>query len=756
MDRRFTPIAAMLLASVTVPTLFQDACAQTASADSATLPEISVTGSVGSPVKVDNASSSKFTAPLLDLPKSVTVINSEVINQTGSTALVEALRTTPGITFGAGEGGNPVGDHPFIRGFDAQSSTYVDGMRDLGSQSREIFNVESVEVVKGASSAYGGGGSTGGSVNLVSKAPMQEQFSAGSVAIGTDDYRRVTADGNYLLGDNAAVRLNAMYHDAGVAGRDAIYDKRWGFAPSLTLGLNTPTRVTLSYYHMQTDGLPDSGIPYNNPKTSDARNGNGSPYQVDRNNFYGLADRDFRKTQADIATVRVEHDVGARLHLRNTTRYSKTSNDYIWTQPDDSQGNTYNGLVWRRANTRISDVESMQNQTELFGEFLAGSVKHNFSMGVEMSRAEATSDSYHVRATTGATACASGAGAASNYDCTSLYQPNPADPWRGYIGRANRPTEAVNTAYSVYLFDHASMNEQWSINAGLRYDSYRSSSRTPAYPAISAAASPTGAAIAVVAASDLHNKSSFLNYQAGVVFKPAANGSVYVNYSTASDPAGLNANDGTSDGAISAANQNLAPERSRSYELGSKWDVMDDRLSLTAAIFRTEKTNARITAANGTTRLAGNYKVDGMELGFAGNVTAEWQVFGGYTFMNSRVVDTTSFSRGVVNVSSGKQFANIPRNSFSLWSTYLLMPRLTVGSGAFYTSRVYGNTMNTKWVPGYTRFDAMASYVIDKNMTFQLNVQNLTDKAYYSQAYASHYASIAPGRSATLALNVKY
>lgn len=756
MNHRFTPIAAMLLASVTVPTLFQDAYAQTSDTGSPALPEISVTGNAGSPVKVDKASSTKFTAPLLDMPKSVTVINAEVINQTGSTSLVEALRTTPGITFGAGEGGNPVGDHPFIRGFDAQSSTYVDGMRDLGSQSRELFNVESVEVVKGASSAYGGGGSTGGSVNLVSKEPMKERFSAGSVTIGTDDYKRVTTDGNYLLGDNAAVRLNAMYHDADVAGRDAIYNKRWGFAPSLTLGLNSPTRVTLSYYHMQTDGLPDSGIPYNNPEDGDARNGDGSPYQVNRHNFYGLTDRDFRKTQADIATVRVEHDFSPELHIRNITRYSKTSNDYIWTQPDDSQGNTYDGLVWRRANTRISDVESIQNQTELFGEFLAGSVKHNFSIGVELSRAESTKDSYHVRAATGSTACINGVGAASDYNCTSLYQPNPGDPWRGYIGRADRPTEAANTAYSVYLFDNARLNKQWSINAGLRYDNYRASSRTSAYPAISAAASPTGAAIRAVTASDLHNRSSFLNYQAGVVFKPAANGSIYVNVSTSSDPAGLNANEGASDGSISAANQSLAPERSRSVELGAKWDVMDDSLSLTAAIFRTEKTNARITAANGTTRLAGNYKVDGMELGLAGNVTARWQVFGGYTYMDSRVVNTTSFSRGVVNVASGRQFANIPRNSFSLWNTYQLMPRLTVAGGAFYTSKVYGNTMNTKWVPGYTRFDAMVSYVIDKNMTLQLNIQNLTDKVYYSQAYVSHYASMAAGRSATLALNVRY
>jgi catecholate siderophore receptor len=753
MDRKFTPIVATLFATVGGQTLMQNAQAQT-TADAAALPEVTVSETNGSPLKADTASSTKFTAPLLDTPKTVTVITSEVMSQTGSTSLVEALRTTPGITFGAGEGGNPVGDRPFIRGFDAQSSTYIDGMRDLGSQSREVFDVESIEVVKGASSAMGGGGSTGGSVNIVSKAPKKEQFSSGSIGVGTDNYKRLTADGNYLLGDNAAIRLNAMYHDSGVAGRDAIYNNRWGFAPSLTLGINSPTRVTFSYYHMQSDDLPDSGIPYNNPKTGDARNGDGSPYVVNRNTYYGLADRDFHKTQADIGTVKVEHDFDATLHVKNTTRYSRTVNDYLWTQPDDSQGNTYNGKVWRRANSRYSVEHTLQNQTELFGEFTTGAIKHSFSTGIELSREESMKDSYLVATSTAAAACAGATGAASKYNCTSLYNPDSSDPWSGYVGRANRPTNAANNTYSVYAFDNIELTKQWSVNLGLRVDSYHATSSTAAYAAVSAAASPSGVAQSAVAASNLSNNSTLVNYQTGVVFKPTQNGSVYVNYSTSSDPAGLNTNDGTSDGSLSAANQNLDPELSKSYELGTKWDVMDNKLSLTAALFRTEKTNARVTQADGTTQLAGNYKVDGIELGFAGNVTNKLQVFGGYTFMNSKIVNGGTSTSG--SATNGKQMANIPRNSYSLWSTYMLLPKLTVGGGAFYTSKIYGNTANTKWVPGYTRFDAMASYVINKNMNLQLNIQNLSNKIYYSQAYASHYATLAAGRSATLALNVKY
>jgi len=210
----------------------------------------------------------------------------------------------------------------------------------------------------------------------------------------------------------------------------------------------------------------------------------------------------------------------------------------------------------------------------------------------------------------------------------------------------------------------------------------------------------------------------------------------------------LSANEGTADAAngggnISLGNQNLAPERSKSYELGTKWDLLNKDLSLTAAIFRTEKTNGRVTMADGTTQLAGNYKVDGVELGIAGKLTSKWSVFGGYTYMKSKIVSNGNVATSAAYV--GNQFANIPTQSASLWTTYDVLPKLTIGGGMYYMGKVFGNVANTKWVPSYTRIDAMASYVIDKNMTLQLNLQNLNDKVYYNQAYTAHYASIAPG-----------
>jgi catecholate siderophore receptor len=354
--------------------------------------------------KADEASSRKYTAPLLDTPKSVTVITQEVLRSTGSTSLVEALRTTPGITLGAGEGGNPVGDRPFLRGFDTQSSTFIDGMRDIGAQSREVFNLESVEVSKGPGGAYDGRGAAGGSLNLVTKAPRARSFLAGTVGGGTDNYRRATLDGNVAFGEAAGLRLNAMYHDADVPGRNEVFNKRWGVAPSLGFGMGTDTTVTLGYYHLQSDNFPDTGIPYDNPlfrARADApprvlQTGNGDAIDVNRNTFYGLVDRDFYKDKADIATARVEHRFSDTLSLRNTARYSETGQDYIWTQPDDSKGIIYYGQLWRRVYTRVSQVQTIANQTELAGRIESGALKHSFAGGIELSREQGENDAYTV------------------------------------------------------------------------------------------------------------------------------------------------------------------------------------------------------------------------------------------------------------------------------------------------------------------------------------------------------------------------
>lgn len=259
----------------------------------------------------------------------------------------------------------------------------------------------------------------------------------------------------------------------------------------------------------------------------------------------------------------------------------------------------------------------------------------------------------------------------------------------------------------------------------------------------------------------LANNDDFFNYQAGVTFKPKPNGSIYLSYATSANPAGLDFGDGSE--GISATNQDLDPEEVKTLELGTKWDLLQDKLNVTAAVFRTDKDNTRVTNPSGTLQNIGQTRTDGIELTANGKLTDKWGLSAGYTYLDGEQVDAGYVNTGTAanpmyskSPATGKQIPQLAKHSASLWTTYQVMPQLTLGAGAFYSDKVYGNTTNTKWVPSYVRYDAMARYAFDKHIDLQLNVNNLTDKRYFTKAYASHYATEAEGRSAVVSLNFKY
>ncbi|WP_166220489.1 TonB-dependent receptor [Pseudomonas atagonensis] len=711
--------------------------------------------------QVEKASSPKYTAPLVDTPRSVTVIPQQVLKDTGALNMQDALRTVPGITFGAGEGGNPQGDRPFIRGFDAQGDTYLDGVRDTGSQSREIFAVENIEVSKGPNSAIGGRGAAGGSINLVSKKAHLGNSFDGGFTWGSDQTQRYTMDGNYQFSDTAAGRLNLMSHESNVAGRDSVDYDRWGIAPSLAFGLGTDTRVNLDYYHLESNDTPDSGVPYtlSSPRTKAHPD---KPYSGgDHSNFYGLEDRDFRKGRTDTATFAIEHDLSDSLTIKNTLRHGTSMQDYILTQPDDSKGNVNNGSVWRRANTRVSNTETTTNQTDLFGNFYVAGFKNSFSTGVEYTREESQKSSYNVDTDTtprttnvaSSTNCTpSMIGASSGYNCTSLSNPNANDPWNGAISRNYAGTDTKANTYALYVFDTLELNQQWLVNMGLRYDHFDTKYRS--YEANGATTVNKG-----VEAKG-KDTSEFVTGQFGVVYKPAENGSIYASYATSATPPGSTLGEGmdgnplggTVDRSKNLLSSDMEPETTKNYEIGTKWDLLNDRLSLTADIFRTEKDNARVQTDTTSYENVGKTRVQGLELSASGKLTDKWQVFAGYAYMDSEQVDGGPLGKA----NDGNQLPNTPKNSASLWTTYQLTPKLTVGGGAFYVDDVFGSAANTTMVDSYVRYDAMAAYKLSKNVDLQLNVQNLTNEVYYDKAFSTHFANQAAGRTALLSTNFHF
>ena len=459
--------------------------------------------------------SPKYVAPLVDTPRSVTIIPQQIIDQTAATSLQDILRNSPGITFGAGEGGEPLADRPFNRGQSSGNNIFGDGVRESGGQQREVFNLEQVEVIKGPDSVYSGRGSGGGSINLGSKAPRLTDFVNVGAAAGTDSYYRATVDGNWRFNDTTAFRLNLLASEGDVPGRDAVDFEKYGLAMAFATGLGTDTTATVSYYHLTSDQMPDYGVPLDRKLdnnwgivTSDSR-----ILDVPRDSFYGLKARDYLRNEVDSVTLKLEHRINDNLSIRNVTRYSETLNDYVVTNPGDGGvAQLIDGEWWmkRGIKSRWNPADTLANVTDLYGTFASGALRHSFNLGLELSTEENRNASYTVT-TTGGTACPA---PLTGFDCTLVYDPNPNDPWSGSIVRG-AVTKTTTDTTALYANDSISIGERWVVNLGLRWDDYSVDG-----------VDGTGAAIP-------ESQWDFVNYQAGLVYKPAAHTSHYASFSTA-------------------------------------------------------------------------------------------------------------------------------------------------------------------------------------------------------------------------------
>ncbi len=704
--------------------------------ESPLLPEVVVPGKQEkekNAYKPEAPSSQKYTEPLRDIPQTVTVVPKAVIEEQGATTLRDVLRGVSGITFQAGEGGVPAGDNLTVRGFSARTDLFVDSVRDFGGYSRDPFNVEQVEVAKGPASSYAGRGSSGGTVNLVSKRPTLDPFYQGAIGGGTDAYRRVTLDLNQPVTGfgmtGTALRLNAMWHNADVPGRDVVKNERWGIAPSLAFGLGTPTRVTLGYFHLSQDNLPDLGLPWvpagnNNPVLSSFAN---QAPPVNFGNFYGLKNRDFEKTITDLGTVEVAHDFNDSVRFRNLLRYGQTRRDSFIVAPRfkdlDPGPQTVTGTVIERGQRSRDQLDTiLADQADLLLRFKTGRIDHAVVTGIEYLRE--TSENFLRTLTT----------ADPN---TDLFHPNSGDPPAGSLQRTGAVNKADSTSAALYAFDTLKLGEKWQVTGGLRWDRFDVDFKSVDANGVT---------------TPLGRTDRILSYRTGVVYKPAPNGSLYAAYGTSANPAaeGLS----LSSSATAQNNVNTKPEKNRTYEIGTKWDLFKRRLAVGVALFRTEKTNARTedpTNPADVIVLQGKHRVDGLEVGAAGSITDEWKLFGGYTLMNSEIVS----SKDVRQV--GLELSNTPKRSFSLWTTYRLPWDLNVGAGAqFVDDRFSSNNPDSRrTAPSYWLFDAMAAFDVTNNLILRLNAYNLANEKYIQSVGGGHFIPGA-GRSAIVTANMKF
>ena len=721
------------------------------------LPGVKVEAVAGNDYRVDKLSSPKFTQPLLDTTQTIGVITKELIRQQGATTLTEALRNSPGVgTFYVGENGNTsTGDSIYMRGFDTSGSIFVDGVRDLGSISRDVFNVEQVEVAKGPAGTDYGRTAPTGAVNLASKQPQLGNGISGSIGYGSSRQRRAIVDWNQTLGEHSAFRLNAMGQDSGMPGRDKVENKRWGIAPSLAFGLKTPTRLYLDFLHVRQDNLPDGGVPtiglpgYGSPDP--ARPFIGNAAMVDPSNFYGT-DADHDDVEADLFTAIVEHDVSPDVVLHNTTRWGRTHQDYLLTS---FRGDTANLLTpdatdpstWTIARSLPTFKDQtnriLTNQTNVTANFDTGGITHNLSAGIELTREKA--------GTVGLAALNGSAWPAAN-----LYHPN-ADVSGLVHGRTGAHSEGRTDTAAAYLFDTLKFNEQWQVNAGMRLDHYATDFSSMvvcgARNGPACGALPAGSVLPGV---DSSKSGNLPNYKLGVLYKPAANGSVYANFAVSQEPPGGNTLT-LSNAANSADNPNLDPQKARTIELGTKWDLLGERLLLTGALYRTTVSNDLVQdPVDLQYYQVGRKRVQGIELSAVGKLGDNWAVSAGYTLMDAKVLHGSA----VANDGSG-DLAYTPKSAFTAWTTWHLPFDLTLGGGARYAGEMKRGTDGAIGTPAYTEaywvFDAMASYPLNQHVDLQLNLYNLFDRDYVAAINKSGYR-YTPGtpRAAMLTANIRF
>lgn len=713
--------------AATIFTVLQAAAPQLQAAESKPqqLPKISVEAAEDS-LKTEVASSPKYSQPLLDTPQTIQVIPQAVIRDRAATTLRDVLRNSPGITFQAGEGGGGLpGDQNFsMRGTSARNSLFIDGVRDVGSYTRDSFNLQQAEVIKGPTGTMAGRSVTSGAINQVSKTAQLGDAQDYSLGYGSDDYKRVTGDINLGLGDSMAFRLNAMHHDAEVSNRDVVENKRWGIAPSFALGLGTATRFTASALYLDEHNVPDYGLPWGSTTqiTAVDPSHNGTfrtgAYEarpaVDQSNFYGLKNYDYEDIETKSGTLQLEHDFSETLSARNVLRHLDSERSSAITAPRPPN---------RQLQRRDMETENLTNLTDVTLDLATGPIKHTVVTGLELTRETTKSRN--------------SAQAGNQPTIDDFFRPDPNQRPRGPMPVNNgNPSRTEINSIALYAIDTIELDEQWAIIAGVRRDDVDVDYELRDFT--------TGAVTSRLSRSDAE-----LTYQGAVTFKPVAEGTLYLAYGTGFDPtvdAGTTGS-GLSSSPTQANNVSLPPEESRHLEAGVKWELLDHRLALDGAVFRTEKTNLRTRTLNSDPFiLDGEQRIQGVEVSASGMLGDAWSVFAGASYLD------TEYKFSLNALDRGQELPLVPELSANAWTTYALPFGVMLGLGVQYIDdmvRSRNGTLGELVVDGAVLFDAMASYQVNDALSLRLNVLNLSDEEYVDRFGGGHYIPGA-GRSAQL------
>lgn len=666
-----------------------------------------------------------------ETPQTINVVPKKLIQEQQIFTLDQALANVPGITMSAGEGnGGMNGDQFRIRGQQARGDIYEDGLRDFGNYVRDIYNVESIEVVKGASGQYFGAGNVGGVINqTLKKAHLGNAFQYHQ-SFGSGPLYRGTADANYQLTDHAALRLNGMFNKQMVADRTHLRTDRYGVAADLGLGIGTKTPWHLNYQWLGSRGLPDYGVSMlqkneiYRPVTE---------YGLPRETTY-TRNFDHDDGNVHMVTSKFAYHVASWLTLSNDTRYSHYTRRFAATTPAACRGvcatsflaggnpllpyGAGGGMAYDQAGWGIQNVSMGRSH------FKTGPLRHDLAAGVDINY---TKDNRLFGSYVG------------RQNNQSMRTPRFTYPGTSIIYPDSGARTADFRDLGLFLADKVKLTKQVSLAGAVRWDSYEATSWS-----------------ASRAAAGLQRQSSNeFSPSASLIYEPAKNAMLYFTYAQSYKPVGTDVSSLTMSrpdiGDVPLNGRDLKPQRSDLYELGGKADFLNGKLGITGALFQIEQNNAFTYDDFGQVIVGfqdsgSGRRIRGFELSATGRLTRDWNIYTTYAFMGGKVTHSALYH--------GNKSPQIPQNNISAWTTYDLtrftlksdQQKLVVGGGVQYATGYWTNEANTARMPDNVMLNAMVSYTY-RRYQFQFNANNLTNHLNYASAFSTNRTVPRAGRT---------
>ena len=661
-------------------------------------------GQQGDPVKLDDlvvvgeylqsnqVNALKTPTPINEVPQSLVILTSDYMSLQDMTGMADIADYTPGIDAGQGEGHR---DDILFRGVKSTADFFVDGVRDDVQYFRPLYNIEQVEVLKGANALFFGRGGTGGLINRVTKkAIVGEEFTNYSLSL--DDLGETYAglDTNLSLGLNGAFRMNAYIEDL-ENHRDFYFGDNKGINPTFNFDLSETTNVNISYEHLDHKRFIDRGIP----------SASGVPVKALADITFGDKDENYSALDANILSLTVDQQLDDETKLR----FRFTDNDFsklyqnLYASSYDSTANTVTLAGYRDTTDRSSNILSL----DLIGEKEVGGIGHKFVVGFEKIGTDNDNERFYMDT--------------DNLDNNSKGEKITvpiADqlviPNFNFTTEKYDETEADLNVRSIYFSDEIDLSDQFSMVLGGRFDDFDLS-------VVDVYGNSGGSASKV----DEEFSPRF-----GLVFKPQANLSVYGSYSESFIPK----SGGQYADLKGSKKQKTDPDVYENKEFGVKYEL-DNGLSLTAALYDSTAVKPTGSVADGDYAVT-ETSTKVFEITATGNVTESWFISAG------------------ANVVNGTVPAEVAENSYSVWNLFKFSDQLSLGLG--YISK--GDTVgkgSTK-LPSYNRLDVSAYYTVNEYMRLQLNVENATDELYFPHSYGSGQVTVGAPVHATLRLSGRF